>query len=135
MALSKTTELIAIVVAIIVVCVLLMLTGKEGYGTLPQMTLSRIVPFPTINQDYLTYNTGHSTNYVNEADPYQHQVIMNLGPYPAPPRSPTDTSIKDYIKTNYLQQVIPEGGLYGPADIGDLNYAYSAYNTKPASTV
>ena len=131
MALSKNQQIAAIAVAILAVLGLLwMYHRNEGYGTLPQMTLSRIVPFPSINQDYLNYNQGASTNYASEADPYQHQTIMNLGPYPAPPRSNTDTAMKDYIQANYLQQLVPEGGLYGPADLGDVNYAYSAYTPK-----
>ncbi len=128
MAFTRNEKIAAIGIAIAVVLALLwMYHGKEGYGTLPQMTLSRIVPFPTINQDYLTYNQGASTNYANEDAQYQHQTIMNLGPYPAPPSNPKDTAMKDYIQANYLQQLVPEGGLYGPADMGDVNYAYSAY--------
>ncbi len=124
---ARSTIVIVALIAVVSAVFLWMASRPEGYGTLPQMTLSRIVPFPAINQDYLNYNTGHSTNYSPEDDPYQHHTIMNLGPYPAPPRSNTDTAMKDYIKANYLQQMVPEGGLYGPADLGDVNYAYSAY--------
>ncbi len=103
---------------------------KENYGTLPQMTMSRIVPFPSVNQDFLTVASPshhNSTNYAEEDDQYQHRTIMNVGPYPAPVRSPTDTNIKDYIKAGYLHQLIPRGGSYGPADPTDDAYAYAAY--------
>ena len=68
------------------------------------------------------------TNYASEDDQYDHNIIMNLGPYPNQPSNPKDIAVKDYLKANYLQQPIPQGGLYGPADISDINMATVAYN-------
>lgn len=124
---NKTHELVILGVCMVVVGVFLYSshTSKEGY-TLPQMTLSRIVPFPTISHDYLTYNQGHMSNYAPEDDQYDHNIIMNLGPYPNQPTNPKDIAVKDYLTANYLQQPIPQGGLYGPAD--HVNMATVAYN-------
>ena len=125
---NKTHQLILLGVCIVLVGVFLYSAhmNKEGYGTIPQMTLSRIVPFPTISHDYLTYNQGHMTNYAPEDDQYDHNIIMNLGPYPNQPSNPKDIAVKDYLKANYLQQPIPQGGLYGPSDM--VNMATVAYN-------
>jgi hypothetical protein len=127
---NKTHQLMILGACILVVGIFLYMSNcnKEGYGTLPQMTLSRIVPYPTISHDYLTYNQGAMTNYASEDDQYDHNIIMNLGPYPNQPSNPKDIAVKDYLKANYLQQPIPQGGLYGPADISDINMATVAYN-------
>ncbi len=124
---NKTHELVILGVCMVIVGVFLYANHctKENY-TLPQMTLSRIVPFPTISHDYLTYNQGHMTNYASEDDQYDHNIIMNLGPYPNQPTNPKDIAVKDYLTANYLQQPIPQGGLYGPADM--VNMATVAYN-------
>ncbi len=125
---DKNTFFFACSVAILIASMMWHFSNKEGYGTSPLMTLSRIVSYPTVNRDYVKYSqAGDSSNYASEDDPYQSQTILNLGPYPAPPRSNTDTNMKDYIQANYLSQMIPPGGLYGPADPDDMNYAYAAY--------
>ncbi len=123
--------LAAVLVAVCMWCY----QGPEEFGYFN--ALARLTASPTVNRDFVNYSQAGDNSaglpYASESDPYQSRTILNLGPYPAPVQSPTDTDIKNYIKANYLQQLIPAGGLYGPADADDLNYAYAAYTQAQKS--